>query len=296
MSSLRKRFPLRQVVLVFLPGLVGYFVLGDAFFNPGGLVSITSNHKLINYLSNTSFFTAFFIAYVYGVYPVFIDSNKYFTNKGDEIIIEFQFIKKILTIWFPIFIFITIFNYVGGGSYLYSISHKDILLLFIHSLYVSFGVISILPIIGGLLRIITLIARKEFWLYFARGCCTIISKSEDCTVKMNYLVLALDSYNKYLRRIFKFEIKDIQKIYSKLLSSKTEEKANIIESISASLEEGKLELATYLLKLSKIPETELFIREPFTQKIRKGMTVIAVTVPIVIAITQLIQLILRMPK
>ncbi len=296
----RKSLPLEDVVLSLLPTYLGFIVLADTYFNPLGLVSHREDNIFFYYVSLYSLVIVFLVVYVYGSYPAFFSGNKYFTKKGYKIVTEYQYIKKLLTIWIPIFSFTTIFIYGGGNSYLYSMSQegggKHILNLFIYSVIVSLDVQSIIRIGGGLFRIMTQIGKKEFRLYFARGCCMIILKSEDSLVKMNYLLMALDSYNKYLRRVVHFEIKDIGKIYSKLLSLEDEEKANIIKSVSEFLEGSKLELARYLLRLTKIPETELFISEPYAQKIRKVLTSIAVTIPIVIAIIQLIQLIERTPK
>jgi hypothetical protein len=49
----------------------------------------------------------------------------------------------------------------------------------------------------------------EYRFYYAKGCCEFISKIGDDVQKMKYLFLLLESYNKYLTRNTKFEIKDI---------------------------------------------------------------------------------------
>ena len=41
---------------------------------------------------------------------------------------------------------------------------------------------------------------------------------------MGYLIMALNSYNSYLRRYIKLEINDIKKIYSKLATLPDKEK------------------------------------------------------------------------
>jgi hypothetical protein len=58
-------------------------------------------------------------------------------------------------------------------------------------------------------RILTLVAKREFRFYLAKGYCIIATKKEDEFEKPGYIFSALDSYNKYLRRRSHIEIKAI---------------------------------------------------------------------------------------
>jgi hypothetical protein len=100
---------------------------------------------------------------------------------------------------------------------------------------------------GGLLWIILRVVRKEFRFYFAKACFIIISKEEDDYRKIKYLLMGLNSYNKYLRRKLGLEIKDIEKIYSKFVYAETTEKQKIIKSVCESVEVGdRLKLAVFI--------------------------------------------------
>ena len=69
---------------------------------------------------------------------------------------------------------------------------------------------------------------------------------------MGYLIMALNSYNSYLRRYIKLEIKDIKKIYSKLATLPDNEKDTHIEKIIQSFESADtLEPLRYLSQFKK---------------------------------------------
>ena len=107
---------------------------------------------------------------------------------------------------------------------------------------------------------------------------------------MDYLFLLLDSYNKYLRRNTKFEIKDINKIYSQILYADEVERNRIINSICESLgDNNRLELARFLSTIYKIPESELFVKEQLLQKLKVVGAFLAGAIPIVISIIQIIR-------
>lgn len=96
----------------------------------------------------------------------------------------------------------------------------------------------------------------------------------------------LRSYNKYLRRRLKLEIK----AYSKFAYANTAEKNDMLQSVCESLEStDRLKLARYLSTLSKIPDTELFLIESPLEKLKIIGTFLAAAIPIVISVIQLIK-------
>jgi hypothetical protein len=157
----------------------------------------------------------------------------------------------------------------------------------------------IYSVIAVSLRVFTLVGKKEFRFYFAKGCCEIISKSsrtEDDVHNIKYLFLILDSYNKYLRRNLKFEIRDINKIYSLILYATEEEKNKVINSVCDSLEANRFKLARLLSRIHKVPESELFVRLSLLQQLKAVGALLVVAIPIVISVIQsVIQFILK-PK
>ena len=95
--------------------------------------------------------------------------------------------------------------------------------------------------IGVVLRIATQVTKKEFMLYLAKGYCMIASRKEDNLDKMKCLFLSLDSYNKYLLRNVKLGVKNINKIYSLIISTDSKKKDEMINSICKCLAGDSLE-------------------------------------------------------
>ena len=125
------------------------------------------------------------------------------------------------------------------------------------------------------LGILSLVAKKHFRFYLARGYCLSATKKEDEFEKSRYLFSTLDSYNKFLRQHSQIEIKDIKRIYTSFLMADNDEKNQMIKSIYQSLEGDKLKLARYLLSVYKSPKTEFFAGESLVQKLKIVGTVLA---------------------
>ncbi len=72
---------------------------------------------------------------------------------------------------------------------------------------------------------------EEFNYYFAKACFTIILEKEDTVQKMRYLILGTCYYDKYLRENLKRRIRDIEEIYSRILSDPTLDRNKTTELI-----------------------------------------------------------------
>ena len=124
----------------------------------------------------------------------------------------------------------------------------------------SFTAFNISLFFGGLIRLNTQTAKRESGFYFAKGYCKIITPKQNIFDQMKFLFLALDSYNKYLGRNTKYQIRSISRIYSKFLSFSPIEKDGIITLVRGSLNTDHFELANYLSLFSDVPETEFFYK------------------------------------
>ena len=80
---------------------------------------------------------------------------------------------------------------------------------------------------------------------------------------MRYLRLGLDSYNKYLRRRFKYQISDsiIKKLYFKYIRATTQERNEMVDSLLQAFEDGITKPVTCISMIMKVPETEEFLTE-----------------------------------
>jgi hypothetical protein len=228
---------------------------------------------------------------IYGLYPAALPSKKYFKKSGfQNTIIEFQYVKKILYIEVAIL----------SVSALISIIILYIPLPF-RSPYTPLELnnIIVLPIMfemffcsfGGILRINSQVAKKEFRLFFAKACFRMSSENEDDLEKMHYMMLGLSSYNKYLRRHLKYQIQDkyIIMIYSNLMRMSVEEKNEIINSLCKAFEDNRSAPVGYLSKILKVPLTKEFLsRESLVDRLKGPSAVLVAGIPIVVSIIELV--------
>lgn len=119
------------------------------------------------------------------------------------------------------------------------------------------------------------------------------------TMNISYLIRGLNHYNKFLKQKINLQIRDIEKVYSKIASSTPTGKKNplesmpndSIESIAKDLvnEFGKdkdiLAPARYLGRILKKDKTEEYLtKEPFTEKIKGWNAIFAAMIPAAAAI------------
>ncbi len=281
----------RVIFLILLPSFIaicsyvyGYYYFGS--LSAGNYFYVSSNH--IAFVTLVSALACYIVVIVYGVYPLIFTAEKYIKRQGyQNVVTEFEFIKKILFIGIPIMIILTatdrFFTYLQMNDYL--ISHYLLLYDFSFAVLAS----SIAVVVSALLRVATQVTKRQFRFYLARGYSIVAANKELDDDKVKYLFLSLDSYNKYLLRKINFGIKNINKIYSDIIYADAKKKDEIIKSVCESLDGDRLNLAIYLSKSYKVPDTEqFFIKESLAQKVRAFGAFLAAAVPIVISIIQLI--------
>ena len=89
-------------------------------------------------------------------------------------------------------------------------------------------------VISAVLKIICALARSEFWLYFSRGCFVSMQNAKNEVDEMKFFVMGLNSYNSYLRRNIKLQIRDLKKVYSRIASYPIEQKNNTLGKFACS--------------------------------------------------------------
>jgi hypothetical protein len=226
---------------------------------------------------------------IYAPYRAAYSTEEFFKRRGYENVInEYNNIKYILFFIIPLFIVWTIFflltvNNIPNPASTYLIE----LFTPIQGFTIQFQLTFV--VIAGLLKITLLLLRKEFRVYFAKGCLTIALKKQDDVEKMKYLIWGLNSYNFYLRRHLKLEIQDPKRIYSKISNLSYSEKNKIIHSLLNAFEFSKLQPLAVLSSSLNISDLDQFlVKESFIRTIKESAALAAVIIPIAISIIQLI--------
>jgi uncharacterized membrane protein len=105
---------------------------------------------------------------------------------------------------------------------------------------------------------------------------------------LKYFILLLNSYNKYLERNLKIEIKDIEKIYSLIFYQQNNERNKIINNSCNILEKDILAFGAYLKSLYPGSESEFYVKESLIKHLKVIGGIIVAAVPIIISIIQVL--------
>jgi len=276
------------VLFILLPSIAISLLIYEGYMKSGELSSLRAVTDPIRLYALRMLPIALFI---YGLYPAAFSSKKYFEKSGfQNIIIEFQYVKKIL------YVEVTILSV----SALISIIILYIPLPF-PSPYTPLELnnIIVLPImfvmlfssVGGMLRINSQIAKKEFRWLFAKACFRMSSENADDLEKIHYMMFGLSSYNKYLRRHLKYQIQEkyILMIYSNFMRMNVGEKNEIINSLMKAFEDNKSAPVGCLSNILKVPLTEeLLSRESLVDKLKGPSAALVAGIPIIVSIIELV--------
>jgi len=251
----------------------------------------------------------FFILLVYPPYPFPASVGRYFQERGyKKAVDEYEFIKKVLYIIIPLVLVFGIWSTepiaspivegtvqflpseflqeikVNQKTVYDSINHDD--------LYVDFpALLLILVFVATVFKLVCIRVRKDFRLYYARGCFVICQGESNEVRKMSYFTMGLNSYNYYLRRLISLEIGDLKtKIYSKIASSSVEEKSKIMNSIISSfltdksMEANTLEPVRQLAEFTQKSITDFLTKQPFLNKLKEWTAISSVIVTMAVSL------------
>jgi len=196
-------------------------------------------------IPNDQIFWPFLLVVIFAVYILYdarLSSEKYFDKKDPENLVhEFGFLKKIL--------------YGETAAFLLCLTALVIVPLVMpsapltaHNYFESRGFVeddiffsTIFAMGGAIGKIASLVSRKEFSFYFARGCFIILEKEEDGHENVRYFIAGLNSYNKYLIKNMKLNIEDMKQIYSKFFCAQAQEKTELIKTLDKAFAKSKSE-------------------------------------------------------
>jgi hypothetical protein len=293
------------VMLVVLPivFMLSYSGLFDSIFM---LIPYEANDGLSQYVGPFVRIGVIFIIFgIYIPYPLTYYTERFFKKRGHrDSVMEYDTIKKILYFSIPLpvaFVIITLFfqyqyQYSVDPAYDYYHSQSlEPLIVFADLSNESRGLVPILNttvliiIISGLTRLLIYLARRDFRYMYAKSCFLITAnESIDEMQKMKYLLKGLNSYNIYLRRHLHMRT-DVNKILLKIGFTAEGKKESILKSLHNCFEEDRLGPLKYISSLLDIPPTEeLLAKEKLGERLKEWITLVAIIIPILISINQLL--------
>jgi VanZ family protein len=295
--------------------LIVRFILQFAIYDINANAVVVTGNLLYVYLFLNYFQWAAFIVIllVYPPYPAPYSVKRYFLERGFRTaVLEYEFVKKVLLIAVPlliVFVVIIILHDLEFPPHQNTLNaNPENKVKSLPEPFHSFSVIIhpnieplnyakillVLIVISGILKMTFALARRDFRLYFAKGCFVIIQSKHNEADKMRYFVMGMNSYNLYLRRQIKLEINDLKKIYSKIATAPSNKRNELMEKIMSifftdkKLEDSTLEPLQELANFMGEPETTVFLtQQSLINKLRDWGAIAAVIVPLIIAVVNL---------
>jgi len=285
------------------------FNISTVELNPG-----TTTIYTFSYISLVSTITL-----VYAFYPLkfAIIKKRGFVN----ILIEYEYIKKILYFETPILIVVMLFvsaqaffdntsavyNFIENiqfplekgletyGMNFYSTTGdgsiqetEDFAAEFLfHGLIINLG----FSVTSGIIYIILITIRKDLRFYLAKTFLEIASKEKEEIKKMKYLINSIKFYDRYLRGSLNLQINNIKEIFSNIIIDSSIDKSEAIQSLFSAFENDndKLKPAKCLSEITHIHESQEFlIEELIGQRIKDLAIFFATIIPVAVGIIQLL--------
>ena len=248
---------------------------------------------------------------LFSLLPAIYPTEKFFEKRGNEnAVLEYRQIRKILfafliTLIVTIIILYSLYPFLNKLVRPLSEQGMSRYEIFFHSEYSSLAILTIflyyyvfvlaaVPIFI-LLKLLLEHARKQFRFYYAKACFEMINESKNETDKNGYLLLGLDWYNKFVKRITKGGI-DIQTIYSKIVSHAPLSDNILLDTIMESFHgDDELKPMRHMLDLlSCWKEGATLVKESLRTRVKESSDLL---IPIVtVAITIITTFFLKAPS
>jgi hypothetical protein len=137
-----------------------------------------------------------------------------------NVVLEYRLVKKIIYVALPLFIILTSLSFIQQnitlpfGLLIENSSQVRPSPISIYDILSAIWIGLFFTVSGGLLRMLFWLGRKEFRYNFAVGCAEMSQDKEEGQDKeeeqqLEYLLLSLESYNKYLRGLLKLRVNDL---------------------------------------------------------------------------------------
>jgi hypothetical protein len=225
---------------------------------------------------------------LYGFYPLRYHTNNYFNKKGPKnAIAEYSFVKNILYIGIPLIIVFGSINYILTTLDLTTTLNSHPLSLALYAIVYSSQTALQYSVTAAALWMFSQLIKKDFRYYLAKAYIGSVLQNDEDTKKMNLLIMAVNSYNKYLVQLLRLQINTLGVYYALVKSNGLI--GDHIQSLFEAFDcNDKLMPARYMLQIMNVQKPEeVFVKESLSTKIVTWGTLAGTILPIAISIFQL---------
>ena len=257
----------------------------------------------------------FIILFVFPPYPFPISFKLYFKERGYEnAVVEYEISKKVLYVAVPALIILIVLTspiveaaIMNYGVNLTAVAQDPNFRNALNYL--------ILVVFAGALKVMFVLLRRDFRLYYAKGCFKkiILQRNLNEVDIVNYVKKGLVAYNSYLRRNLNLQIRSLEDVVYKISVAEQKDRNIMIGQLSISFNKDDRQTMEYyqqiqdrlqnnkigvenltLAPLRKlydysqpIEPNKFLIQLSFVDKIKDGIAFVATIPPLVIAIIEM---------
>lgn len=303
--------PIVVVLSAYLHDYVNSLVK-DVFFPqyPAEIVALNYSVIILQWLVIS------IILFIFPPYPFPISVKNYFKTRGYEnAVIEYDLVKIILYISVPLFITLTVVLPVLAGK-IGSYGSVNIRIALNEPIFRFIQNYLLLIVFAAILKLIVALIRKDFRLYYAKGCFKkLIMQSSGLNEAnvMNYLTKGLKAYNSYIKRNMNLQIKDLNRIICKIAVTSEREKETIITKLVIAFNKDDKQTMEYFHELHPLLQSnnlklenetlrplrklydysqplmpnEFLSEQSFIEKIRENIAFAATIPPLIISVIEI---------
>jgi hypothetical protein len=225
---------------------------------------------------------------LYGFYPLRYHTNDYFKKKGPKnAIAEYSFVKNILYIGIPLMVIFGSIHYVISTPDLTTTLNSQPLSFALYAIVYSSQISLQYSVTAAALWMFSQLIKKDFRYYLAKAYIESVPHNDDDTRKMNLLIMAVNSYNKYLVKLLRLQINTLR-VYYAFVNSNGLIGDHIQSLFEAFNTNDKLMPARCMSQITNVQKPEeFFAKESLSTKIVTWGALVGTILPIAISIFQL---------
>lgn len=205
-------------------------------------------------------------------------------NDPKSTVLEYRFVTKLLYVAIPLMIISSFIAFILSIPTMVDLTNKTIML----SRLIMIGVVttSVMISVSGLMVFGIPFLRKDFRLYLAKHSLSLSMDTDNEIEKMRYVMFGLNSYDKYLKRTLKVQIKEIHTIFEKIISENSEKMNNIIKDLNTAFETDTFKPFRYLNTFCKSNDRDFLTKITRKEKFLDWTPFVAVIASFAISFIQ----------